>query len=121
MDEKILHNLILDYIESPVWLINEHYELLAYNESFVKIFGENLLDNQVHGGNFIEMFDKHNEIEIWKSAVFMTLENGKHKFTYPVKIDDKQAFFEIKTLLVKPDEESKLISVIANDITERKD
>ena len=121
MDEKILHNLILDYIDSPIWLINEHYELLAYNESFVKIFGKTSQNNQAQGGNFMEMFLEKNEVDAWKSAVYKTLENGKHKFTYPVEIDHKQAFFEIKTLLIKPERESKQISVIANDITERKD
>ena len=121
MDEKILHNLILDYIDSPIWLINENYELLAYNESFIKIFGQISPDSQAQGGNFIEIFREKNEIDTWKSAVRETLENGKHKFTYQVKVNGKQSVFEVKTCLVKPDGEYKRISVIANDITERKD
>ena len=121
MDEKILHNLIIDYIDSPIWLINEHYELLAYNESFAKVFGQISSENQVQGGNFIEIFHKKNETDAWKSAVCETLAHGKYKFTYPVKINGKQAFFEIKTFLIKAQGESKQISIIANDITERKD
>ena len=121
MDEKILHNLIIDYIDSPIWLINEHYELLAYNESFARVFGRVRRDVDARGGNFMEVFSDVNEIELWKSAIYQTLVDGKYKFNYQVKSNGKRAFFEIKTLLINGEGDNKQISIIANDITETKD
>ena len=121
MDEKILHNFILDYIDSPIWLMNDHYELLAHNEAFTKVFGQISKNRLVQGDSFIEIFDDENDLNRWKSAMQKTLKNGHDKFSYSLKTGDGLAFFEIKTSLIGAGSENKQISVIAYDITETKD
>ena len=108
--------LIIENYDSPIWLLNEDFEIIDCNEKFKQEFAH-LSDKKIGvGNNFFKIVDKEN-ISFWKEKISKTLADGPQQFVFKEISDGEVKIYDIKTFPNKVEEERFFISFFVSDVT----
>ncbi len=108
--------LIIENYDSPIWLLNEVFEIIHCNEKFTQEFAH-LSDAEIGvGSDFFKIIDKKN-ISFWKEKISNTLADGPQKFIFKEIFDGEVKIYDIKTFPNKVDVEGFFISFFVSDVT----
>ncbi len=108
--------LIIENYDSPIWLLNEDFEIIDCNEKFKQEF-THLSDKKIGVGNdFFKIVNKDNT-SFWKEKISKTLAEGSQKFVFKEISDGEVKIYDIKTFLNKVDAKRFFISFFVSDVT----
>lgn len=108
--------LIIENYDSPIWLLNEDFEIIDCNDKFKQEFAH-LSDKEIGVGNdFFKIVDKEN-ISFWKEKISKTLAEGPQKFVFKEILEGEVKIYDIKTFPNKVDDKQFFISFFVSDVT----
>ncbi len=120
MQSEILQHLTLDHYDSPIWLMNDKFEVLSYNQSFLQVFDAENQDKMLSNPDFLQLISDEKEIKYWKNWIEKTIENTTQQFSYSLLLNKKLQIFEIKAKCIEKRKGDMLISLFAYNLTATK-
>lgn len=120
MSSNIPQHLILDHYDSPIWLMNDKFKIVSYNNSFVKVFNPQNKEKHLTSHDFLQLIEGEKDKKYWKTRIEKTLTNSKQQFTYSKHLDNELQIFEIKSKFIDFNNEERLISLFAYNQTATK-
>ncbi len=101
MQSEILQHLIMDHYDSPIWLMNEKFEILSYNQSFIKVFDAENQDSTLPNSDFLLLINDEKEKKYWENWISKTIENSSQQFSYSLLVNKKLQIFEINAKCIE--------------------
>ncbi|QSE98240.1 7TM diverse intracellular signaling domain-containing protein [Fulvivirga lutea] len=110
---------IIDNNTNAIWLVNNKYELIDYNNIFAKGW-EAAYDQKLElGKSIIDQMPVQNLKVQWKVRYDTTMEGKPGTYYDQYIIGNKTRHYEIKTFPIFQDDEVRGVSLFSADITER--
>lgn len=120
IDKESNLRAILDNSDSQVWLLNCRYELIEFNNQFIKEFSKiNGVTPEVNQ-NILKLVENEEEREKWQQRYEHALAGKPGIYLDEVISDGVEKIMEVKTFPINEVGNIKGISVFVKDITELK-
>jgi len=120
IDKESNLRVILDNSDSRTWLINNRYELIDFNNDFVKGFeNEHSVAPKVKD-NILEIISNPEDSKKWKQRFDKALSGSQGKYLDYITTGGMERVYEVRTFPIKEVGKIKGVSTSLKDITDLK-
>ena len=120
IDKESNLRAIVDNADSQVWLINNRYELIDFNNQFIEDFTRQHSQSPEVGKNIFTLLTDPMEIETWQKRYEHALAGKPGIYIDEIISDGVEKIMEVKTFPINEVGNIKGVSIFVKDITELK-